>query len=366
MKTMAAFAAVSLLVLALTSRAQTEIGELIAESGVAEGPVAVREHPRWNGARKILVARVPEDDVDAMRAMLPDTEFLVSGLEVETADIATDVDAIVGACNESLVAAAKNLVWVQIFSAGAERCLRVPRVASGDVVLTNMQKMSSPMIGEHAIAMVLALTRSLPVYAKGMASGAHRDFYTANTKMTSLPGKTMLVVGLGGIGTETARRAAALGMRVIGTRNSSREGPPFVDYVGLSDELLELAGQADVIVNALPLTASTKGLLDDAFFDAAKAGAYFVNVGRGGTVDTDALLAALQDGRIAGAGLDVTDPEPLPVDHPLRAIPNVIITPHVAGRGGGRERHRLLLSENLRRYAAGESLLNVVDPERGY
>ena len=91
-----------------------------------------------------------------------------------------------------------------------------------------------------------------------------------------------------------------------------------------------------------------------------------MNVGRGATVDTDALLAALQDGRIAGAGLDVTDPEPLPVDHPLRFIPNVIITPHVAGRGGERGRHRLLRAENLRRYAAGEALLNVVDPARGY
>ena len=363
---MRATIAVVLLLSAANALADISIDELVRDAGLREGAVAISESPRWQGARKVLLARLAAEEVDALRAQMPDTEFVVVASEADAVKEAGDADAILGLCSERLLAAAPRLVWVQIYWAGAESCLRVPRVASGDVVLTNMQKMSSPTIGEHAIAMTLALARSLPVYAKGMESGAHRELYTADMTMTSLPGKTMLVVGLGGIGTETARRAAALGMRVIGTRNSSREGPPFVDYVGLSDELLELAGQADVIVNALPLTGATRGLLDDAFFDAARKGAYFVNVGRGATVDTDALLAALQDGRIAGAGLDVTDPEPLPVDHPLRFIPNVIITPHVAGRGGERGRHRLLRAENLRRYAAGEALLNVVDPARGY
>jgi phosphoglycerate dehydrogenase-like enzyme len=184
--------------------------------------------------------------------------------------------------------------------------------------------------------------------------------------MQSIAGKTMLVVGLGGIGTEVARRAAALDMRVIGTRRSSREGPEFVDYVGLSDELLELAAEADFIANTLPLTAETTGLLDEKFFNAAKRGAILLNVGRGRTVVTDDLVAALESGQIGGAGLDVTDPEPLPADHPLWQMDNVLITPHVAGRGGARVRHGILLKENLRRFAAGEALLNVVDPELGY
>jgi len=155
-------------------------------------------------------------------------------------------------------------------------------------------------------------------------------------------------------------------MSVSGTRNSSRQGPDFVDYVGLSHELNDLAAQADVVINALPYTDATKGLFDSEFFAAIKFGAIFVNVGRGQTVVTDDLIAALESGQVSGAGLDVTDPEPLPADSPLWKRDDVIITPHVASSGGERERHGLLLIENLRRYIAGDRLLNVVDPERGY
>jgi len=163
-----------------------------------------------------------------------------------------------------------------------------------------------------------------------------------------------------------ARLGAALGMRVSGTRNSSRSGPDFVEYVGLSHELLALAAEADVVVNALPLTADTKDLFDAEFFTAVKPGAMFVNVGRGQTVVTSELIKALESGRIAAAGLDVTEPEPLPSDSPLWQRDDVIITPHVAGFGGERERHQILLLENLRRYVEGEPLLNVVDPAKGY
>jgi len=136
--------------------------------------------------------------------------------------------------------------------------------------------------------------------------------------------------------------------------------------VGLSHELHELAAQADVIVNALPLTPGTRDLLDGEFFSAVKPGAIFINVGRGQTVVTDDLVVALESGRLSGAGLDVTEPEPLPTDSPLWQRDDVIITPHVAGRGGERERHTVLLIENLRRYIAGDRLLNVVDPKKGY
>ncbi|MDH3409910.1 MAG: D-2-hydroxyacid dehydrogenase, partial [Gammaproteobacteria bacterium] len=184
--------------------------------------------------------------------------------------------------------------------------------------------------------------------------------------MQSIGGKTVLVLGLGGIGLQSARRLAALDMKIIATRRSSREGPSFVDYVGLSSERLELAAQADFIVNALPLTAETTGILDAEFFAAAKRGAHFINVGRGKTVVTDDLVAALESGQLAGAALDVTDPEPLPADHALWQMGNVIITPHVASRGGNFIRHSMLAKENLRRFVAGEALYNVVVAERGY
>lgn len=358
-------AAAVVLVSVSTVSAEIHIDELISEAGLTEGPTAIRDMPQWNGARRILYRRV-DDELGTLQALLPDTEFVVARSEAEAIDKVADVDAIIGMCTERLAAAASNVVWIQIYSSGAERCVDLPSVTSGKVVLTNMQKMSAPVIGEHAVAMMLALARRIPVFAKGMETGAWMRSTATTSAMFPVSGKTMLVVGLGGIGTEAAKRGAALGMKVIGTRNRSRVGPPFVSYVGLPDELLGLAGQADVIVNALPLTAATRELLDAEFFGATKAGALFINVGRGATVNTEALTEAIRSGQLGGAGLDVTDPEPLPADHPLWQFDNVIITPHVASRGSERERHFTLLKENLRRYAAGERLLNVVDPERGY
>ena len=179
--------------------------------------------------------------------------------------------------------------------------------------------------------------------------------------------RTLLVVGLGGIGTQVAKRGHGLGMHVIATRNSRREGPDYVDYVGLSDELYELAARADVVINTVPLTDQTRGMFDAGFFDVMKSNAFFITVGRGGSTVTDDLMAALQSGAIAGAGLDVTDPEPLPEGHPLWTMPRVIISPHTAGRSDkGRDRLYLMVKENLRRYVAGEPMLSVVDIERGY
>ena len=155
-------------------------------------------------------------------------------------------------------------------------------------------------------------------------------------------------------------------MRVVATRRSSRDGPDFVDYVGLSSELHGLAADADFIVNALPLTAETTGIFDKIFFADAKKGSYFISVGRGASVVTDDLIQALESGQLAGAGLDVTDPEPLPTDHRLWQMENVIITPHVAGWGGSGGRRQVLVKENVRRFIAGDALFNVVDPERGY
>ena len=177
----------------------------------------------------------------------------------------------------------------------------------------------------------------------------------------------MLVVGLGGIGTEVARRAHALGMRVVATRASGRTGPDFVSYVGLPDELLKLARDTDFVVNCAPLTPQTTGIFNREFFDTLKPGAYFVSVGRGRSTVTADLVAALRSGHLAGAGLDVVDPEPLPAESPLWHLPNVIITPHVsADTPVSEEQRNFVMVENLRRYAAGEPMLSVVDLERGY
>ena len=347
------------------SRAEVSIDRLIDEAGLREGPVASRDLRGWRPPRKLIVRDVG-GLVDMLQEEFPDVRFVAAPTPADARAEVSGADAVVGYCSEDLVASADALVWIQIFSAGAERCLAVEEVAGGSILLTNMQKMASPVIGEHAVAMMLSLTRGLAQQAKSMPAGEWNRSVGDDIGMISVDGKTVLVAGLGGIGRAAAKRAAALGMRVIATRNSSRSGPDYVDYVGLSDELLDLAGQADVVINALPLTAATTGLFDKAFFDAVKPGAFFVNVARGASVVTDDLVDALADGRIAGAGLDVTDPEPLPPDHPLWRMPNVIITPHIAWYGNNRERQRALARENVRRFIAGEPLLNVVDPARGY
>jgi len=357
--------ALTLLFVAGYSHAEISIDQLVLQAGIREGDVAVRDLPRWNAARKILIWDIGID-VTALAKSAPDVEFVFAATVADAMQHAGDVDAIVGFCDADLIAAAKNLVWVQIYWAGAEQCLSVDAVADGSVVLSNMQKMSSPVIAEHAIAMMMSLARNLPQFIHIMDNAEWLRQEALTDGMSSIAGKKLLVAGLGGIGTEVARLGDALGMRVSGTRNSSRTGPDYIEYVGLSHELSSLAAEADVVVNALPLTDGTAGLFDAEFFAAIKPGAIFVNVGRGKTVVTEDLITALESGVVSAAGLDVTDPEPLPSDSALWQRDDVIITPHVAGSGGERERHAVLLGENLRRYIAGDRLLNVVDPEKGY
>jgi len=156
-------------------------------------------------------------------------------------------------------------------------------------------------------------------------------------------------------------------MRVTATRATGRSGPDFVSYVGLPEELPKLAREADFIVNCAPLTAQTTGIFNREFFETLKPGTYFISVGRGKSTVTADLIAALSSGRLAGAGLDVVDPEPLPADSPLWHLPNVIITPHVsADTQVSAEQRNFVLVENLRRYNAGEPMISVVDIERGY
>ncbi len=255
-----ASAVLLLLFVACALRAESDIDRLVEQTGIKLSDTAMRDRAGWREPRKIIVR-----DVLGFYAQVTGTVPVVELVSVQSEEDAlahaADADAIIGFCSERLVEAAPKVMWIQIFSAGAERCLGADRVASGDIVLTNMQKMSSPVIAEHVTAMVLALARGLGPFSKAMADGEWRRGSGTTAGMQSIGGKTVLVLGLGGIGQQSAGRLAALGMKVIATRRSSREGPDFVDYVGLSNERLELAAQADFIVNALPLTTETAGIM---------------------------------------------------------------------------------------------------------
>lgn len=295
---------------------------------------------------------------------------LVTGLSREEAQRraaeASAVDAFYA--TPEFLRAATNLVWVQARSAGVDRFMTMPELRdSTRIVLTNARAVHGPAIADHVFAMLLALTRDLPVHLEGRSLGRWQPEGSGTLEPVALQGRTLLVVGLGGIGTEIARRGAGFGMKVIATRRTTGDVPSFVDRVERADRLLALLPEADVVAIAVPLTDETAGLFNAEAFAAMKQGSYLINIARGKVVDSAALLDALRAGRLAGAGLDVTDPEPLPASDPLWQFKNVIITPHVAARAElTSDRSRALFLENLRRFDQGEPLLNVVDLSAGY
>jgi phosphoglycerate dehydrogenase-like enzyme len=316
-----------------------------------------------------LAGRLDQEQLRELGDVAPNVTFLVGLTPEETLARAAELDgADAHLLDDALLAAAPNLRFAQSWSAGVDRYLQVEALRTDDrIVLANMQGVHGPAIAEHVFAMLLALTRDLPAYLEAQADA--RWDRAAGSGQTALAGQTMFVVGMGGIGSEIARRAHAFDMRVLATvrRVEDVAQPAYVDELGGADDLDRLLPEADVVAIALPLTDETRGLFDADRLALMKEGARLVNIGRGPIVDSDALLAALQSGRLAGAGLDVTDPEPLPADHPLWRQANVIITPHVASRAEiTGERRWALFRENIRRFGAGEPLLNVVDKRLGY
>jgi phosphoglycerate dehydrogenase-like enzyme len=342
-----------------------ESQDIVEELGLAESAAPVREFAGWKKPRKIVVLAEDEARVGSFQSVAPGVTIIGVRGPRDAAKHMKDAEALVGMCSSALVDAAPRLKWVQSQLAGVDSCIDIPRVRSGEILFTNMQRVNGSNVAEHAMALTLALTRQ--VNAAVINQQGEQWSRKRFASPLDLDGSTMLVVGLGGIGTEIARRARAFGMRVIATRNSSRNGPRFVDYVGLANELPDLVEQADIVVNATPLTPATTGLFDAAMFRRMKSSAYFINIGRGGSVLTDDLLEALNTRTIAGAGLDVTEPEPLPANHPLWRAPNVIITPHMAGSSRVKlDRMWAVMLENVRRFVAGEKMLSVVDVRRGY
>ena len=276
-----------------------------------------------------------------------------------------ETEVMYGFCldGDSVKRAAK-LKWVQATSAGIERALFPEFVKSG-IVLTSASGIHGIQMSEHALAMMLSLARKLPQFGRKQAK-ALWDTSTSG-EMGEVYEKTLGIIGLGSIGEALAIRAKALGMRVIGVRNSP------LGYRGAAEEVMgpgameRVFRESDYVVALLPVTPATTGIISRAMIAAMKPTAFFVNLGRGATVDEEALVAAIECGKIAGAGLDVFAEEPLPKRSKLWKMGNVIITPHVAGTSPRYwERATALFSENLRRYAAGEEFLNVVDKEMGY
>ncbi|MBL0922099.1 MAG: D-2-hydroxyacid dehydrogenase [Phycisphaerales bacterium] len=315
----------------------------------------------------LVGGRVSDEQIAELRAVAPRLEIVHAASAEEAM---THAPRVHGAdsrfVSPEFLAAAPNLVWVQSTSAGVEWLLEMPGIAESDgVVVTNMRAVHGPTIADHSFAMLLTLTRGMRLHDANQRAGRWGGAEARAGE--ALEGRTMFVVGLGGIGTEIARRADGFGMHVIASRRTRGPSPEFVDEVGTPDQLHEMLARADVVAIATPLTPETEGMFDAEAFAAMKPGAYLINIARGSIVNTDAMVGALDSGRLAGVCLDVTDPEPLPEGHTLWGRGNVVITPHVSAFGQlTSERWWAVYRDNVRRFAAGEPLLNTVDKKAGY
>ncbi len=292
------------------------------------------------------VAQVVEDEPSAIAAM-PGADAVVVSDNAYTPALA---QAICGA---------PALKWMQIVTAGYDNITRLR--PPGNATITSVGDAFSPSVAVHAVALMLALQRGVHRMVEHKAR-RHWD-KSLPTVMVMPEGKTVLIVGYGSIGHEVAKLVAPLGMKVVGL-NRTGAAHPLAAEVHKIDALHDVLPGADAVIVAAPLNPSTVGIIGAKEFAAMKPSAMLVNVSRGKLVDSMALLAALSEGRIAGAGLDVTEPEPLPADHPLWDAPNLIVSPHVAGAAGpyGTERQIERVSANLRRFLAGEALQHRVRP----
>jgi len=301
-------------------------------------------------------------EISQLRAAAPAVNLVAPPKDRLLAEVA-DADGIIGIVNPEILRAATKLQWVQVGVAGVENFL-TPELVNSNITLTNCKILQGPEIGDHAMALLLALTRGLyrAIPARATGEWAPRAY-----SPIELQGRTAVIVGMGGIGVQIAVRAHASGMHIIGVDPKDTPYLPFLRSSHPPDHLDVVLPEADVLFLAAPYTSETDRMIGARQFSLMKKNSYFIAVSRGKLYDHAALVKAIESGHLAGAGLDVTDPEPLPKDHPLWKFDNVVITPHIAGRSDKEhERYIALFKENLRRFAAGLPLLNVVDKRKGY
>jgi phosphoglycerate dehydrogenase-like enzyme len=274
-----------------------------------------------------------------------------------------DADAVIGGLTKEQFSTAKKIKWVQTYSAGVEQ-YRWKEFLEGPVVLTNCRIVQGPNIADHAMALLLSLTRGINGF---VTDKPKEQLSREGHELLELQDMTAVIIGVGGIGSQIAQRAHGFGMKVIGV--DPKDLPPSVAvsrmvYPSQLDKVLPLA---DVVFVSAPLTPESRHMMGPRQFDLMKKGAFFVAVSRGGLYDTPSLVKALDSKQLAGAGLDVTDPEPLPQGHALWKFPNVVLTPHVAGNSPGSYARRVgVMKENIGHFVRHEPMRNLVDKQRGY
>jgi phosphoglycerate dehydrogenase-like enzyme len=294
---------------------------------------------------------------------VPELQVVIVENDADSGREIADADAAFGTLSPSLLEQASKLRWLQAPAIAPPAGYYFPELVAHPVVVTNFRGIFNEHIAAHIMAFVLAFARGLHGYIpKQLRHEWAPD--PLDTGVVYLPESTALIVGVGGIGAEAARLCNAFGMHVIGTDARRDDVPEGVHELHPPEALDELLPQADFVILTIPHTPETEGLMNAERFGRMKASAFFINIGRGKTTRLQDLVDALTRGKIAGAGLDVFEEEPLPVDHPLWDAPNVLITPHTAGFGPYLDDRRLaIIVENAKRFVRGEPLLNVVDKE---
>jgi phosphoglycerate dehydrogenase-like enzyme len=309
--------------------------------------------------------RLSNSHVERVRAAAPDMRVVVTRDHDTIAGALDEIEIVAGDFPRDLLPAARNLRWLQQWGAGADWLLRHSDITALDFVLTNASGVHAIPISEQIMGMLLMFGRWLHQAARAQERRAWRR--PERDELFELADKTMLLIGVGAIGERTAALASAFGMRVLGVRHNPDIGAPGVEEMFGPGQLLERLPEADIVVLTVPLSRETRGMIGERELRAMKPSAYIVNIGRGGTIREEALIRALREGWIAGAGLDVFAEEPLPETSPLWELENVIITAHYAGLTPRYdERAMAIFLDNLRRYRAGEPLRNVVDKQAGY
>ncbi len=300
-----------------------------------------------------------EDEwVRRLEDSVPGIEIDVADTIQEAASLIPKADAAYGFVPPGVFDLGTNLRWVACPQAGPPAGYYHQAMIDSAVVVTNTREIYNDHISAHVMSFVLAFARGLHVYIPRQLRGEWRPGYDT----TYLPESTAVIVGVGGIGGETARICSQLGMTVIGVDPRLADLPEWVTALHRPDALDGVLPKGDFVIVTVPETPETQGLFTAARFKLMKSTAFFINIGRGATVDLDDLDSALRSGEVAGAALDVFEVEPLPAGHPLWTAPNFLMTPHVAADGPYLDDRRIgLLVENCRRFNEGRPLKNVVD-----
>ena len=311
----------------------------------------------------LLLDNLDSGLVDLIRAVSDQVELIEADGEQALSTVLPEVEGIVGELSPEQFTRAENVRWMHFWGAGVDRIL-FPALVESDVVLTSAKGHVGVHLAEHAMALLLALTRGI---AHSVRACDWEEKWPIRNASWELTGRTMGLIGLGGTGRELAKRAAAFGMRVVAVDPESVPVPESVEACWRMDRFQDLLSASDVVAICAPLTSATEGLFDKSAFASMPTHALLINVTRGRIVDEGALMEALERGEIGGAGLDVTPVEPLPAEHPLWRMANVVITPHTAGASPLRDRRNAeVVCENLRRLLAGEPLTGIVDKAKGY